>query len=169
MGTHHYMSLMHMSSSGLAMLTPSNLQMPFNISFPTSVPLWAHTITCCQCPCLVTLMPSNLWTPFIISCTCGHIPLHVIDAHVQFQLGNINAFQLADAFQLVDTLQYIFPHVGALMGMYHYKYKLMQQARMMKDLKHPIYYHFNIGPISRGCSRATHHPSDGYGHTTNGR
>src|SRR5258707_5761226 len=119
------MSSMPMSSSGLAMLTHSNLQMLFNISCPTSVPLWAYTVTCCQCPCPVMLMPSNLWMPFIISCTHRHVPLHVIDAHVQFQLGNINAFQLVDAFQLADALQYIFPHIGALMGMYHYKYKLM--------------------------------------------
>jgi len=41
----------------------------------------------------------------------------VVDAHVQFRLGNVDAFQLADA------LQYIFAHVGALTGMYRYKYK----------------------------------------------
>src|SRR5258708_7128105 len=67
---------------------------------------------------LAMLMPSNFYTPFFISFTCwcpyGHSPLHVIDAHVQFQLGNVNAFQLADA------LQYIFPHVSALMGTYRY-------------------------------------------------
>ncbi len=34
----------------------------------------------------------------------------VVDAHVQFRLGNVDAFQLADA------LQYIFAHVGALTG-----------------------------------------------------
>lgn len=42
----------------------------------------------------------------------------VVDAHVQFRLGNVDAFQLADA------LQYIFAHVGALTGMYRYKYKV---------------------------------------------
>src|SRR5258708_37357403 len=64
------------------------------------------------------LMPSNMLMPFIISCTCwcsyGHSPLYVINAHVQFWLGDVNAFQLADA------LQYIFPHIGALMGTYCY-------------------------------------------------
>src|SRR5258708_6845591 len=128
MGTHCYMSSMPMSSSGLAMLMPSNLQMPFNISFPTSVPLWAYTVTCCQCPCPVMLMPSNLCMPFIIFFTHRHVRLTAIDSHLQFQLCSINAFQLVDAFQLADALQYIFPHIGALIGMYHYKYKLMQQA-----------------------------------------
>jgi len=42
----------------------------------------------------------------------------VVDAHVQYHLGNINIFQLADA------LQYIFGHIGALTGMYRYKYKV---------------------------------------------
>ena len=45
--------------------------------------------------------------------------------------------------QLSDGLQYIFAHVGQLTGMYRYKYKLMRQIRMCKDLKHLIYYRFN--------------------------
>ncbi|KAG6850059.1 hypothetical protein H0H93_001609, partial [Arthromyces matolae] len=65
----------------------------------------------------------------------------VVDAHVQFRLGNVDAFQLADA------IQYIFAHIGALTGMYRYKYKLMRQVRMTKDLKHLIYYRFNTGPV----------------------
>ena len=86
----------------------------------------------------------------------------VVDAHVQFRLGNVDAFQLADA------IQYIFAHVGALTGMYRYvrdlfsnlyrmlslsrryKYKLMRQVRMCKDLKHLIYYRFNTGPVGKG-------------------
>ena len=54
----------------------------------------------------------------------------VVDSHVQYRLGNV------DAFQLADGLQYIFSHVGQLTGMYRYKYKLMRQIRMCKDLKH---------------------------------
>jgi hypothetical protein len=42
----------------------------------------------------------------------------VVDANVQFRLGNVDGFQLADA------LQYIFAHIGALTGMYRYKYKV---------------------------------------------
>ena len=42
----------------------------------------------------------------------------IVDAHVQYRLGNVDAFQLADA------LQYIFAHIGALTGMYRYKYKV---------------------------------------------
>jgi len=45
--------------------------------------------------------------------------------------------------QLSDGLQYVFAHVGQLTGMYRYKYKLMRQIRMCKDLKHLIYYRFN--------------------------
>ncbi|CAH2079062.1 unnamed protein product [Thlaspi arvense] len=55
----------------------------------------------------------------------------VVDANVQFRLGNVDAFQLAD-------------------GMYRYKYRLMRQVRMCKDLKHLIYYRFNTGPVGEG-------------------
>eukprot|EP01083_Nonionella_stella_P133277 405152_1 len=68
----------------------------------------------------------------------------VVDAHVQYRLGNVEAFQLADG------LQYIFAHVGQLTGMYRYKYRLMRQIRMCKDLKHVIYYRFNTGPVGKG-------------------
>ena len=43
-----------------------------------------------------------------------------------------------------DAIQYIFAHIGALSSIHHYEHKLMQQVRMTKDLKHLIYYHFNI-------------------------
>ncbi|XP_074597718.1 pre-mRNA processing factor 8 isoform X2 [Brevipalpus obovatus] len=68
----------------------------------------------------------------------------VVDSHVQYRLNNI------DAFQLADGLQYIFSHVGQLTGMYRYKYKLMRQIRMCKDLKHLIYYRFNTGSVGKG-------------------
>ncbi|KAL3087990.1 hypothetical protein niasHT_026411 [Heterodera trifolii] len=68
----------------------------------------------------------------------------VVDAHVQYRLNNV------DAYQLSDGLQYIFAHVGQLTGMYRYKYKLMRQVRMCKDLKHLIYYRFNTGPVGKG-------------------
>jgi len=61
----------------------------------------------------------------------------IVDAHVQYRLNNV------DAFQLADGIQYIFAHVGQLTGMYRYKYKLMRQIRMCKDLKHIVYYRFN--------------------------
>lgn len=51
--------------------------------------------------------------------------------------------------QLADGLQYIFAHVGQLTGMYRYKYKLMRQIRMCKDIKHLIYYRFNT--VSTMC------------------
>ena len=68
----------------------------------------------------------------------------VVDSNVQFRLGNI------DAYQLADGLQYVFSHVGQLTGMYRYKYKLMRQIRMCKDLKHLIYYRFNTSVIGKG-------------------
>ena len=68
----------------------------------------------------------------------------VVDSHVQYRLGNV------DAFQLADGLQYIFSHIGQLTGMYRYKYRLMRQIRMCKDLKHLIYYRFNTGPVGKG-------------------
>lgn len=49
-----------------------------------------------------------------------------MDSNVQFRLGNV------DAFQLADGLQYTFSHVGQLTGMYRYKYRLMRQIRMCK-------------------------------------
>ncbi|GLC46153.1 Pre-mRNA-processing-splicing factor 8A [Pleodorina starrii] len=68
----------------------------------------------------------------------------VVDANVQFRLGNV------DAYQLADGLQYIFAHVGQLTGMYRYKYRLMRQIRVCKDLKHLTYYRFNTGPVGKG-------------------
>jgi len=52
----------------------------------------------------------------------------VVGSHVQYRLNNV------DALQLTDGLQYIFAHVGQLTGMYRYKYKVMKQIRMCKDL-----------------------------------
>eukprot|EP00923_Selenidium_pygospionis_P020244 GHVN01035076.1.p1 GENE.GHVN01035076.1~~GHVN01035076.1.p1 ORF type:complete len:2490 (+),score=338.39 GHVN01035076.1:119-7588(+) len=73
----------------------------------------------------------------------------IVDSHVQYRLGNV------DTFQLADGLQYIFAHVGQLTGMYRYKYRLMRQVRMCKDLKHLIYHRFNTGPLAQikgpGC------------------
>eukprot|EP01028_Stygiella_incarcerata_P001696 TRINITY_DN1308_c0_g1_i2.p1 TRINITY_DN1308_c0_g1~~TRINITY_DN1308_c0_g1_i2.p1 ORF type:complete len:2147 (-),score=420.47 TRINITY_DN1308_c0_g1_i2:810-7250(-) len=68
----------------------------------------------------------------------------IVDAHVQFRLGHI------DAYQLADGIQYIFGHVGQLTGMYRYKYRLMRQIRMCKDLKHVMYYRFNTAPVGKG-------------------
>lgn len=68
----------------------------------------------------------------------------VVDSHVQYRLGNV------DAYQLADGLQYTFAHIGQLTGMYRYKYRLMRQIRMCKDLKHLIYYRFNTGPVGKG-------------------
>ncbi|EEP76930.1 pre-mRNA processing splicing factor 8 [Uncinocarpus reesii 1704] len=68
----------------------------------------------------------------------------IVDAQVQYRLGNI------DAFQLADGILYAFNHVGQLTGMYRYKYKLMHQIRSCKDLKHLIYYRFNSGSVGKG-------------------
>jgi pre-mRNA-processing factor 8 len=59
----------------------------------------------------------------------------------RYRLGNV------DAFQLADGMQYSFAHVGQLTGMYRYKYRLMRQIRMCKDLKHVIYHRFKTGPV----------------------
>ncbi|KAJ1942065.1 Pre-mRNA-processing-splicing factor 8, partial [Linderina macrospora] len=67
----------------------------------------------------------------------------IVDSHVQYRLGNV------DAFQLADGLQYLFAHVGQLTGMYRYKYRLMRQIRACKDLKHVIYSNANKG-IGKG-------------------
>lgn len=61
----------------------------------------------------------------------------LVDSHVQYRLGNI------DAFQLADGIHYIFNHLGQLTGIYRYKYKVMHQIRACKDLKHLIYSRFN--------------------------
>lgn len=60
----------------------------------------------------------------------------VLDAHVKFRLGNVNAFQL------VDALQSIFSHVGQLTDMSRYSSKVSQQIRMCKDLNHLNYQRF---------------------------
>lgn len=61
----------------------------------------------------------------------------LVDAQVQFRLGNV------DAFQLADGIYYILNHLGQLTGIYRYKYKVMHQIRACKDLKHVVYYRFN--------------------------
>ncbi|CAK7218068.1 pre-mRNA-splicing factor 8 [Sporothrix curviconia] len=68
----------------------------------------------------------------------------IVDAQVQYRLGN------TDAFQLADGILYAFNHVGQLTGMYRYKYKLMHQIRSCKDLKHLVYYKFNAAGIGKG-------------------
>ncbi|KAH6627581.1 NUC071 domain-containing protein [Chaetomium tenue] len=68
----------------------------------------------------------------------------IVDAQVQYRLGNI------DAFQLADGILYAFNHVGQLTGMYRYKYKLMHQIRSCKDIKHLIYYRFNTDSVGKG-------------------
>lgn len=47
----------------------------------------------------------------------------IVDAHVMYRMGRV------DAFQLADGLQYTFAHIGHLTGMYRYKYRLMRQIR----------------------------------------
>ncbi|AOA63379.1 U4/U6-U5 snRNP complex splicing factor [Komagataella phaffii CBS 7435] len=61
----------------------------------------------------------------------------IVDAHVQYRIGNV------DAFQLADGIYYILNHLGQLTGIYRYKYKVMHQIRACKDLKHVVYYRFN--------------------------
>ncbi|KAG7817278.1 hypothetical protein KL928_004013 [Ogataea angusta] len=61
----------------------------------------------------------------------------IVDAHVQYRLGNV------DAFQLADGIYYALNHLGQLTGIYRYKYKVMHQIRACKDLKHVVYYRFN--------------------------
>jgi pre-mRNA-processing factor 8 len=78
---------------------------------------------------------------------------YIIDSHVQFYLGN------ADAFELADGIHFVFSHVGQLTGMYRYKYKLMKQIRMCKDFKHLIYYRFNTGPVGKGPGVGFWHPA----------
>lgn len=68
----------------------------------------------------------------------------IVDCHVQYRLGSIDAYQLADA------LQYVFSHAFHLTGLYRYKYKMMHQIRQCKDLKHMIYHKFNTASIGQG-------------------
>ncbi|EAY02411.1 pre-mRNA processing 8 protein homolog PRP8 [Trichomonas vaginalis G3] len=68
----------------------------------------------------------------------------LLDCHIQYRLGQIDAYVLADA------LQYVFSHAGHLTGMYRYKYKLMHQVRTCKDLKHVLYSRFNTGEVGKG-------------------
>lgn len=44
----------------------------------------------------------------------------VVDAHAQYRMG------LIDAYELADGLHYIFTHVANLTGIYRYKYRVMR-------------------------------------------
>lgn len=68
----------------------------------------------------------------------------VVDSHVQFRMGNI------DAFELADGLHYIFTHMGQLTGIYRYRYRVMHQVTACSDLKHTIYDRFNRGGVGKG-------------------
>lgn len=61
----------------------------------------------------------------------------IVDSHIQFRMGNI------DAYQLADGIYYALNHMGHLTGIYRYKYKVMRQIRKCKDLKHVVYNKFN--------------------------
>ncbi|KAL4074403.1 NUC071 domain-containing protein [Scleroderma citrinum] len=65
-----------------------------------------------------------------------HLTKLVMDAHVQYHLRNV------DAFQLADSLQYIFTHIGAL----------TVDATSLHDKASEglIYYCFNMGPVGKG-------------------
>lgn len=67
----------------------------------------------------------------------------VVDAHAQYRLGTV------DAYQLADGLYYALNHLGQLTGIYRHKYRVMHQIRACKDLKHVVYYRFNVG-IGKG-------------------
>lgn len=64
----------------------------------------------------------------------------IVDAHVQYRLGNVDAFQLADA------LQYIFAHIGALTGMYRYKYKVSAPESIRSFVANRILYELAHAP-----------------------
>ncbi|KAK9243644.1 NUC071 domain-containing protein [Lipomyces tetrasporus] len=76
----------------------------------------------------------------------------LVDAQVQYRLGNV------DAFQLADGIHYTLNHLGQLTGIYRYKYKVMHQIRACKDLKHVIYYRFNA-VIGKGPGAGFWQPS----------
>ncbi|KAL4062015.1 NUC071 domain-containing protein [Scleroderma citrinum] len=65
-----------------------------------------------------------------------HLTKLVMDAHVQYCLGNV------DAFQLANSLQYIFTHLDAL----------TVDATSLHDKASEglIYYCFNMGPVGKG-------------------
>lgn len=91
-----------------------------------------------------------VFTAGLLRCTYGHPGFGVTKSvHLQSQLTSAcigeNRLGNVDAFQLADGLQYTFSHVGQLTGMYRYKYRLMRQIRMCKDLKHLIYYRWAPG------------------------
>jgi hypothetical protein len=48
--------------------------------------------------------------------------------------------------------------VGQLTGMYRYKYKLMRQIRMCKDLKHLIYYRWGAFNHQSDLCMGTYRP-----------
>ncbi|KAI0310435.1 hypothetical protein OF83DRAFT_1088372 [Amylostereum chailletii] len=69
----------------------------------------------------------------------------------EYRLRNVDAFQLSDA------LQYILAHmhIRTFTGTYRFKYKLMWQALMTKDLKHVI---SSLGQHSNGYMAANPSP-----------
>jgi pre-mRNA-processing factor 8 len=75
----------------------------------------------------------------------------IVDAHIRHRSGDI------DSFQLADSVQTTFSHVGILTGIYQQKYSVMHQIRQCKDLKHLIYNKFNIH-LQKGPGVGFWHP-----------
>ena len=47
-------------------------------------------------------------------------------------------------------MHYTFTHVGKLTGLYRYKFAVMKQIRLCRDIKHLIYCRFNTGEVKKG-------------------
>lgn len=54
---------------------------------------------------------------------------HIVDVHVLFRQG------LIDAYELMGSLGHVFNNVGIVTGIYRYKYRLMRQIKKCKALK----------------------------------
>lgn len=67
----------------------------------------------------------------------------VVDCHVKYRLGDV------DAFQLADGLQFLFSNVGHLTAIYRYKYRVMRQVRLrLENYFHKeILYQLNMTSI----------------------
>ena len=68
----------------------------------------------------------------------------IVDCHVKFYSGYI------DFFQLLDGIHFILTHIGKITGIYRYKYKIMKQIKICKNIKKILYEKFYEYPVSKG-------------------
>ena len=87
---------------------------------------------------------SRLGPSFLLLCELLKLTKFIVDLHVRYRRGEI------DAFQLADGIHYVFSHLTKVTNLHKHKKKMERQAKQARNLKHLIYHRFNSGEVQKG-------------------